>query len=305
MGVDVAGHGDVDPWTVRTAATGARARRPRRSVLAAGRDRRGPRRREPGRVFLPFDQLTVASIEELAAGAPAARRWFQLYPLRDRGLMQVLVARAAASGSDTLVVTLELPVQGRRERDLRNFFTVPYRPGPVATLDALLHPRFLLDMLRSPVRFGNFNAPATAKAGTVAQHVATLFDPSADWDLVARLRADWRGRFAVKGILHPDDARRAVEIGADAVIVSNDGGRQLDGAIAAVRALPAIAEAVAGRAEILLDGGVRRSPDILKALALGASACMIGRAYVWGLASAGEAGVHRRLISSPLNSTTP
>lgn len=246
---------------------------------------------------VPFCLSTnsVASIEELAAGAPGARRWFQLYPLRDRVLMQELVARAAASGCDTLVVTLDLPVQGRRERDVRNGFTVPYRPGLSAVLDALTHPRFMVDMLRAPVRFGNFGTSTSAKSSTVAQHVATLFDPSADWDFVARLRAEWPGRFALKGILHPHDARRAVEIGADAVIVSNHGGRQLDGAVATIRALPAVTEAVAGRAEVLLDGGIRRGTDILKAVALGASACMIGRGYVWGLASGGEAGVTKAL----------
>jgi isopentenyl diphosphate isomerase/L-lactate dehydrogenase-like FMN-dependent dehydrogenase len=250
---------------------------------------------------IPFCLSTnsVASIEEVAAGAPAGGdRWFQLYMLKDRGLMAAMLERAAGAGYRTLCVTVDLPVQGRRERDLRNAFSVPLRPRPGTILDLARRPRWLLGILRSPARFGNFAAATPSQGFTsVAQHVATLFDPSAGWDEIARLRERWPGPVVVKGVLHPDDARRAVDaVGASAVIVSNHGGRQLDQVPAAVAALPRVTEAVDGRAEVILDGGVRRGTDILKARALGASACMIGRAFVWGLAAGGgQAGVARSL----------
>jgi L-lactate dehydrogenase (cytochrome)/(S)-mandelate dehydrogenase len=245
---------------------------------------------------IPFCLSTnsVASLEEVAAAVPA-ERWFQLYPMRDREFSAALVTRAWQAGYGTLCLTLDLPVQGRRNRDIRNAFTVPFRPRLTNVLDLALHPGFLLDLARSPVRFGNFAALAPGRAVTVAQHVATLFEPSTTWDDVAALRGSWPGRFVVKGVLHPDDARRCVDAGADAVIVSNHGGRQLDGVPAAIRALPIVVDAVADEVEVLLDGGVRRGDDVLKALALGARACMIGRAVLWGLSAKGRLGVARAL----------
>jgi L-lactate dehydrogenase (cytochrome)/(S)-mandelate dehydrogenase len=215
--------------------------------------------------------------------------------LRDRGLMRELLERARRSGYGTLCVTLDLPVQGRRERDLRNAFAVPFRPGLSTLFGLACRPRFLMGLSRAPVRFGNFGSLGAGGAVPVAQHVATLFDPSADWGDIADLRQSWSGRFVIKGLLHPEDARRAVAIGAEAIIVSNHGGRQLDGAPAAIRALPKVADAIGDGAEIILDGGVRRGVDILKALALGASACMIGRAFLWGLAAGGQGGVSRAI----------
>ena len=246
---------------------------------------------------IPFCLSTnsVASVEEVAQAVPDAERWFQLYPLRDRGLMQDLLQRAAGAGFGTLCMTLDLPVQGRRERDLRNAFAVPFRPRLSTLLDLARRPGFLTGLSRAPVRFGNFGSPGGQAPVSVAQHVGTLFDPSANWDDVHRIRQDWPGRFVAKGILHPDDGRRAAELGADAVIVSNHGGRQLDGAPAAVRALSGVIKAIDGRGEVILDGGVRRGTDILKAIALGASACMIGRAFLWGLAAGGQAGVARAI----------
>lgn len=250
---------------------------------------------------IPFCLSTnsVASIEEVAAGAPpGADRWFQLYMLRDRDVMGAILDRALKAGYRTLCVTVDLPVQGRRERDLRNAFTVPLRPRPRTVFDFARRPRWLLGVLRSPVRFGNFEAGAPSQAFTsVAKHVATLFDPSATWDDIARLRERWPGPVVVKGVLHPEDARRAVDtVGAAAVVVSNHGGRQLDHVPATVAALPGVVEAVGGRAEVIIDSGIRRGTDILKARALGATACMIGRAFVWGLAAGGgEAGVARAL----------
>ncbi|HEV7368234.1 alpha-hydroxy acid oxidase, partial [Arenibaculum sp.] len=246
---------------------------------------------------VPFCLSTnsVASIEEVAAAAGRTERWFQLYFLKDRDWMASLVNRARAADYRVLCVTLDLPITGRRERDQRNGFTMPLRPTPRNLLDLALRPRWLLGALRSPVRFGNFEGLAPSGITSVASHVATLFDPSATWDDVARLRDAWPGPVVVKGILHPDDAVRAVTLGADAVIVSNHGGRQLDQVPASLEALPAVVGALAGRAEVILDGGVRRGTDVLTALALGASACMIGRAFLWGLSAGGQAGVARTL----------
>lgn len=246
---------------------------------------------------IPFCLSTnsVASIEELAAAVPGGDRWFQLYIMKDRALTHALLERAARAGCRVLCVTLDLPVQGKRDRDVRNAFTVPLRPRPHTILDVARRPRWAYGLLRSPVRFGNFEDAGPKGFTSVAQHVATLFDPSADWDDIARIRENWKGPVAVKGVLHPDDARRAAEIGCDAVIVSNHGGRQLDQVPASVAALPAVVEAVGDRVEVILDSGIRRGTDILKARALGASACMIGRAFLWGLASGGSAGVTRTI----------
>jgi isopentenyl diphosphate isomerase/L-lactate dehydrogenase-like FMN-dependent dehydrogenase len=156
-------------------------------------------------------------------------------------------------------------------------------------------PGWVLDAMRSPPRFGNFATPSSGNFTSVAQHVASLFDPRANWDDVARIREQWKGPLAIKGILHPADAAKAVDLGADAIIVSNHGGRQLDHSPPALIALPDIATAVNGRAEIILDGGVRRGTDILKAIALGATAAGSGRSFLWGLSAAGEAGVERAI----------
>ena len=247
---------------------------------------------------IPFCLSTnaIASIESVAAAVPDSERWFQLYPLRDRDLMADMLARAARSGFETLCFTVDLPIQGRRERDVRNGFTLPLRPTLKTAFDVARRPAWLLGLARNPVTFGNFPPPAPgAVATTIAQHVSTLFDPSADWTLVAQVRKAWNGPFVVKGVLHPEDARAAVRAGADAVIVSNHGGRQLDAVQGACTALPGVVAAVEGEAEVILDGGVRRGTDILKALALGARACMIGRPFLWGLAAAGEAGVDRAI----------
>jgi L-lactate dehydrogenase (cytochrome)/(S)-mandelate dehydrogenase len=237
---------------------------------------------------------SVASLEEVAAAVPQADLWFQLYFLRDRDLMHKLLSRAGAAGYRGLCITVDLAIQGRRERDVRNAFTMPLRPTVANTLDLVRRPAWLAGVTRAPPRLGNFHQ-AGAGFTSVAQHVATLFDPSVTWDDVARVREQWRGPVAIKGILHPDDAVRAAEIGADAVIVSNHGGRQLDVVQAAITALPAIAAAVGGRVQLILDGGVRRGTDILIALALGAVACSLGRGLLWGLSAGGEDGVRRAL----------
>lgn len=247
---------------------------------------------------IPFCLSTnsIASIEAVAADVPDSDRWFQLYPLRDRGLMAEMLRRAWSHGYRTLCFTVDLPIQGRRERDVRNGFALPLRPTVRTACNVLLRPAWLWGLARNPVSFGNFaTAGASKGVTTIAQHVASLFDPSADWALIAQIRKGWEGPFVVKGVLHPDDARAAVRAGADAVIVSNHGGRQLDTVPGACTALPGVVAAIQGQTEILLDGGVRRGTDILKALALGARACMIGRPFLWGLAAGGVAGVRRAI----------
>ncbi len=243
---------------------------------------------------IPFCLSTnsIASLEAVAADVPDSERWFQLYPLRDRDLMADLLGRAAANGYKTLCFTVDLPIQGRRERDVRNGFTLPLKPTPRTALDVLRRPGWLYGLSRNPVSFGNFAKPGEVRGVTsIAQHVASLFDPSADWALIAAIRKGWSGPFVVKGIMHPDDAKAAVRAGADAIIVSNHGGRQLDAVQGTCAALPGVVAAVQGDADVMLDGGIRRGTDILKALALGARACMIGRPFLWGLAAAGEEGV--------------
>jgi isopentenyl diphosphate isomerase/L-lactate dehydrogenase-like FMN-dependent dehydrogenase len=246
---------------------------------------------------IPFCLSTnsVASIEEVAAAVPDGEHWFQLYFLKDREWMAKLMARAQAAGYRVLCMTVDLPIQGRRERDIRNAFTMPLRPRPGNVWDLLRRPRWLMGVLRAPPRFGNFQAAGSLSFTSVAEHVGGLFDPTASWEDIARLRERWPGPVVIKGILHPDDARRAVEIGADAVTVSNHGGRQLDRVPAAIVALPEIVAAVHGRAQVILDGGVRRGTDIVVARALGAAACSVGRAFVWGLAAAGQHGVERAI----------
>lgn len=245
---------------------------------------------------VPFCLSTnaVASLEQVARAVPEGRLWFQLYPLKDRAMMAALLDRAAASGAEALVLTVDLPVQGRRRRDLRNGFSVPPRPTLATALDLAWHPRWAIGALRGPrIGFGNLDTTPARNAVSIARHVGTLFDQHFSWDDAARVRDDWRGQFIVKGILAPDDGTRAAAIGADAIVVSNHGGRQLDGAIAAIDALPAVVAAVADRVPVLMDGGVRSGTDVLIAQSLGATACLVGRAVLWGLAAGGQAGAER------------
>jgi isopentenyl diphosphate isomerase/L-lactate dehydrogenase-like FMN-dependent dehydrogenase len=263
----------------------------RRGELAAVRAAR--------RLNLPYCLSTMAtcSIEDIAKESDRPN-WFQLYVLRDRGLTKAFIERARAANCSALVLTVDTKMQGPRERDIRNGFTVPPRFTAATLLDFALHFRWLLDVALGPkVTFRNFlgTAAQSDNAVTITQFIAGQYDLSVSWRDVDWFKAQWGGPVLVKGILSPEDARLAVEHGLDGVIVSNHGGRQLEGAISAIAALPAVVDAVAGRVPVLLDGGVRRGADVVKAIALGAQACMIGRAWLYGLAAAGEAGVERAL----------
>ncbi len=238
--------------------------------------------------------MSVCTLEEVAAAAPAPR-WFQLYVWKDRGITRSLVERAKAAGYSALCLTVDVPDMGNRERDVRNGFVVPPRLTLANAADLLLHVGWVLRMTRSPrSTFGNFvdtQALARKDAVSVAAFTSRQFDPALTWADVEWLRGLWPGPLVLKGITRAEDAQRAVEHGVQAIVVSNHGGRQLDGLPASLDVLPEIVNAVGGRAEIVLDGGIRRGSDVVKAIALGARACMIGRPYLYGLAAGGQAGV--------------
>jgi L-lactate dehydrogenase (cytochrome)/(S)-mandelate dehydrogenase len=240
---------------------------------------------------------SVCTLEALAATG-AAPRWMQVFIYRDRGFTRELAQRAAGAGYDALVLTTDNQLLGNRERDIRNGFSIPPRFGLSGLAGMALKAEWLWRMRRDlkRVTFGNYlRAGETADLKTLAGRMASLLDPSMNWRDVDDLRKLWQGPLILKGVLHPDEARMAVERGLDAIIVSNHGGRQLDGAAATIDALPGIVSAVGGRIPILIDGGIRRGADVVKALALGAAACLVGRPQLWGLAVAGEAGVAHML----------
>jgi L-lactate dehydrogenase (cytochrome) len=243
-------------------------------------------------VGIPYalSTLGTTSIEDVAAAAPAARRWFQLYVWRDRGAGKELVERAQAAGYEALILTVDVPVAGARLRDARNGLTIPPSLTLRTVLDAATHPSWWFNLLSTePLEF----ASLTSSEGTVAELINRMFDPSLTVRDLAWLRETWSGPLLVKGIQHVDDARMVVDAGADAVVVSNHGGRQLDRAATPLEVLPAVVEAVGDRAEVLLDGGVRSGADVAAAVALGARACLVGRAYLYGLMAGGERGVRR------------
>jgi len=218
----------------------------------------------------------------------------QIFIYRDRGFTRELAERASASGYAALVLTVDNQLLGRRERDLRNGFAIPprYRAPEVFAMATKLP--WLLRMRRELPRitFGNYARPGeTARIEELAGRMARLLDPAMSWADVDALRTVWKGPLVLKGIIHPLEAAEAVARGVDGVVVSNHGGRQLDGAAASIDALPAVVAAVDGRTPVLLDGGIRRGVDVVKALSVGAAACLIGRPQLWGLAVAGEAGV--------------
>jgi L-lactate dehydrogenase (cytochrome) len=251
---------------------------------------------------VPFVDSTVSicAIEEVAK-ATAVPPWFQLYVMRDRAYAEDLMARAEAVGSPVLILTIDLAVVGARHRDTRN--AVVGEPSTWAKvrrgLDLLSHPRWIAAVALGgrPLTFGNLEKaiPEARSPGAFKSWVDAQFDPSVTWEDVAWIRDNWRGRLVVKGVLDPDDARRAVDAGVDGIVVSNHGGRQLDSVPSTVRALPEIVDAVAGQAEVLVDGGVRTGLDVFKMIALGANAVLVGRAWAWAVAARGEAGVRHIL----------
>ena len=221
-------------------------------------------------------------------------RWMQVFIYRDRGFTFELTARAQAAGYKALVLTIDNQVLGKRERDLVNGFSIPPRFGPRQIFEMAGKLGWLSRMYADlpKITFGDYVRPGEASdIKTLAGRMAHLLDPGMNWADVAAVRAAWKGPLILKGVLHPEEARKALDHGVDGLIVSNHGGRQLDGAISSIAALPSIVEAVAGRAPVLIDGGIRRGGDVVKALALGARACLIGRPHLWGVSVAGEAGV--------------
>jgi L-lactate dehydrogenase (cytochrome)/(S)-mandelate dehydrogenase len=244
-----------------------------------------------GAVYTMSHASTV-SIEDLAREV-GGNLWMQVFVYRDRGLTQSFTERAHAAGYKALVLTIDNQVPGWRERDLRNGFTVPLRLRADNLLDMAMHPGWLMRMARSPrFTFANYTQLAGASdIMSLAARMGSLLDPTLSWKDVEWLRKLWDRPLLLKGVLHPEEARRAIDIGVDGIIVSNHGGRQLDAAPSSIAALPAVVGAVSGRAPVLMDGGIRRGADVVKAVALGATACLIGRPQLWGLAAAGEAGV--------------
>lgn len=257
--------------------------------------------RSAHRARLPYTLSTLGtrSIEEVRSVVPEGRLWFQVYAWRDRELVADMVRRAAACNYEALVLTVDTAVFGRRERDLRRGFSLPPTIGPGTLIDGALHPEWTWSFLRSdPIRFANVVGAGVGDGSSpvdLAGYINSQFEPGLSWSDVEWLRSIWAGPLIVKGIQTVADARLAVEAGVDAIALSNHGGRQLDGAPATLDLVAPVADAVGGRIEIICDGGIRRGSDIVKAMAAGASACMGGRAYLYALGAAGEAGVDQLL----------
>jgi L-lactate dehydrogenase (cytochrome) len=248
---------------------------------------------------IPFtlSTMSICSIEEVAEAA-AKPFWFQLYVMKDRGYIRALIERAAAAKCSALMLTVDLQVIGQRHRDIKNGMTVPPQIRFKNILDIATKPRWALSIARGKRKtFGNIagHYPGMTDVTVLSKWVAEQFDASLTWKDVDWIKSLWLGKLILKGILDVEDARNAVKSGAEALVVSNHGGRQLDGAPSSISVLPAIAEAVGGDIEVMFDGGIRSGQDIARALALGARSCMSGRAYIYGLGAAGEAGVARAI----------
>ncbi|MBN9425590.1 MAG: alpha-hydroxy-acid oxidizing protein [Burkholderiales bacterium] len=248
---------------------------------------------------LPCVSSTASTTSIEAVGRAAPRHtWFQLYMPKDRAIGDDLMARARAAGAEVLVMTVDLAVPGRRDRDVRNRFSLPFRLDPAMLADFMLHPGWALDMLfgGSP-RLANWEKYTAGRlsAESLAALQAQQIDASLSWADVERVRGTWSGPLLLKGVLHPDDARQARALGVDGLLVSNHGGRQLDCAPATFDALPAIRDAVGDQFALLLDGGIRHGEDIAKALRRGADFCLVGRPTLYGVAAYGQAGVEHVL----------
>src|SRR5690348_4041906 len=246
---------------------------------------------------VPFilSTMSINSIEQVAE-ATTKPFWFQLYVIRDRGFSKDILSRAAKAGCSALVLTVDLQVLGQRHRDIRNGMTVPPQIRLKNIIDMATKPEWVFSILKGKSKtFGNLagHVKGMDDVTSLAQWTNSQFDPALNWKDVDWIKKIWPGKLIIKGILDVEDARTAVKLGADAIVVSNHGGRQLDGAPSSISALPAIAQAVGSDTEVLFDGGIRTGSDMLRALALGAHACLIGRAYIYGLGAGGKAGVAR------------
>jgi L-lactate dehydrogenase (cytochrome) len=251
------------------------------------------------KVGVPFtlSTMSICSIEDVR-NAVTKPFWFQIYLMRDRGFNEELIARASAAECSALVLTVDLTVQGLRRRDVKNGLSIPPRLTVRNAFDVALKPRWVAGVLMGKRRtFGNLDSRIQGARGllTLSQWIASQFDVSITWRDIEWVRERWPGKLILKGILDAEDARVAAATGVDAIVVSNHGGRQLDGAPSAISVLPEIADVVAGRCELLFDGGVQSGQDVLKALARGARACLIGKAFLYALAAGGEPGVRRAL----------
>jgi L-lactate dehydrogenase (cytochrome) len=248
---------------------------------------------------IPFtlSTMSVGSIEDVAEGT-GKPFWFQLYVIRDHGFSRSLMERAIAAKVDTLVLTVDLQVLGQRHKDIKNGLTVPPEFRIKNVIDIATKPAWLWSIIKGKSKtFGNISGhvPGMENVKSLAKWTNDQFDPALNWKDVEWIRKFWPGRLVIKGILDVDDARLAIKTGADAIVVSNHGGRQLDGTSSSIAMLPRVADAVGGDTDILFDGGIRSGADIMRALALGAKACLIGRAYIYGLGAGGQAGVAKAI----------
>jgi L-lactate dehydrogenase (cytochrome) len=248
---------------------------------------------------IPFtlSTMSICSIEDVAE-ATGTPFWFQLYVIKDRGFSRDILGRAADAKCNALVLTVDLQVLGQRHRDIKNGMTVPPEIRLKNVIDVATKPAWAWSILSGKRKtFGNLagHVRGMDNVNQLAQWIGQQFDPALSWKDVEWIKKIWPGKLIIKGILDVDDARTVVKLGADAVVVSNHGGRQLDGAPSSISALPAIADAVGSDTEVLFDGGIRTGADLLRALALGARACLIGRAYIYGLGAGGEAGVGKAI----------
>ncbi|MCE6951773.1 alpha-hydroxy-acid oxidizing protein [Cereibacter sphaeroides] len=241
--------------------------------------------------------MSICSVEDVAA-ATTKPFWFQLYVMKDEEFVDSMLERAKRARCSALVLTLDLQILGQRHKDLKNGLSAPPKLTLPVMLDLATKWGWGIEMLRTKRRsFGNIvgHAKGVGDTSSLMSWTAEQFDPQLDWKKIARIRDVWGGKIILKGILDADDARRAADFGADAIVVSNHGGRQLDGALSSIRMLPEIVRAVGDRIEVHMDGGIRSGQDVLKALALGAKGTYIGRSYIYGLGAMGEAGVRRAL----------
>ena len=249
---------------------------------------------------IPFtlSTMSICSIEDIAEHTGRHPFWFQVYVMRDRDFINRLIDRAKAANCSALQLTLDLQILGQRHKDIKNGLSAPPRPTIANLINLATKPRWCLGMLGTKRRsFGNIvgHAKGVGDLSSLSSWTAEQFDPQLNWGDVEWIKKRWGGKVIVKGIMEPEDARLAVDSGADALIVSNHGGRQLDGAPSAIAALPSVVDAVGSQIEVHMDSGIRSGQDVLKAWALGARGTYIGRAFLWGLGAAGEAGVTKAL----------